>query len=167
MRFGSTDGRERARQEFLRNFRCMATVGTAGDSRERGLEAVTRALSPGLLEGVNAGFLREDAHLVVVILGDEDDCSGIDGLPAPECSSDTLSEQQLRAYQCVWDADKLDPVEEVADLLKTLKKPPFRVMVASIVGEDDGGVYQCPREPLKSCTSPNGVATSVKITGRF
>lgn len=46
------------------------------DSRiERGLDAMALALSPDLLAGPNAGFLRAQAALFVIVVSDEDDHS--------------------------------------------------------------------------------------------
>jgi len=42
---------------------------------ERGLDAMRLALSPELLDGENAGFLRADAALFVIVISDEDDHS--------------------------------------------------------------------------------------------
>src|SRR5206468_1737842 len=53
-------------------FSAVASVGTAGCGFEQTLEAVQRALANTT---ANAGFLRPNANLAVVILSDEDDCS--------------------------------------------------------------------------------------------
>jgi hypothetical protein len=54
-------------------FGCMAKLGTSGCGYEHQLQAVRMALS-GFVTG-NDGFLRSDAHLAVVYITDEDDCS--------------------------------------------------------------------------------------------
>jgi hypothetical protein len=54
-------------------FACLAKLGTAGCGFEHQLQAVHVALS-GFVSG-NDGFLRPDAHLAVVFITDEDDCS--------------------------------------------------------------------------------------------
>lgn len=58
-------------------FSCIAQVGTDGDSDERPMEALTAALSSTMQGsgGCNAGFLRDDAILVVTIITDEEDSS--------------------------------------------------------------------------------------------
>jgi hypothetical protein len=49
-------------------------VGTAGSANERARDAIEAALfTHG--EGENAGFFREDSHLVVFLVSDEDDAS--------------------------------------------------------------------------------------------
>ena len=50
-------------------------VGEDGSSMEQGLEAMKRALSPSSLQGMNSGFIRSDASLVVIFLSDENDHS--------------------------------------------------------------------------------------------
>ncbi len=52
-------------------FSCMAKLGICGCGFEQPLEAMKRALDPG----VNPGFLRENAFLAVIFITDEDDCS--------------------------------------------------------------------------------------------
>ncbi|AKU99468.1 putative lipoprotein [Labilithrix luteola] len=56
-------------------FSCLAEVGTSGPSIEMPLESLKLALNDRVADGTNAGFLRPDALLAVVILTDEDDCS--------------------------------------------------------------------------------------------
>jgi hypothetical protein len=62
-------------------FSCVARVGTFGDGDEQPmgalLEAVGRQQSGS--DGCNAGFLRDDAVLVVTIISDEDDESSPEG----------------------------------------------------------------------------------------
>jgi len=55
----------------------IALVGTQGCGYERGLAAMKRALSDELLGEYNAGFLRDDAMLAVVVISDEDDCGEV------------------------------------------------------------------------------------------
>jgi hypothetical protein len=62
-----------AGQDLATTFGCMASVGTMGCGFEQPLESVYKALHDQVPE--NAGFLRNDAVLVVVWMTDEDDCS--------------------------------------------------------------------------------------------
>lgn len=68
-------------------FSCMALVGDTGCGFEQHLEAIYAALNPNPDTRVpeNAGFLREDAYLAIVILANEDDCS----VPATSSLFDT------------------------------------------------------------------------------
>jgi uncharacterized repeat protein (TIGR01451 family)/MYXO-CTERM domain-containing protein len=56
-------------------FSCMAQVGVDGNSEERQMDALIRALSPELNDegGCNEGFLRDDAILVLTLITDEPD----------------------------------------------------------------------------------------------
>jgi hypothetical protein len=54
-------------------FACLAELGTGGCGYEHQLQSVRLALSGFVAE--NNGFLRSDAHLAVVYITDEDDCS--------------------------------------------------------------------------------------------
>ncbi len=56
-------------------FQTTASVGTGGPSNEMPLRAFEMALGDRITDGTNAGFLRDDALLGIVILTDEDDCS--------------------------------------------------------------------------------------------
>jgi hypothetical protein len=47
--------------------------GDDGSGTEQGLGAIYAALSEPLVSTSNAGFLREDAHLVTIVVSDEDD----------------------------------------------------------------------------------------------
>ncbi|MEZ4366319.1 MAG: VWA domain-containing protein, partial [Kofleriaceae bacterium] len=66
---------EQADADPAGTFACLAAVGTSGPSDEMPLGALRDALEDRMLDGSNAGFLRPDALLAVVILTDEDDCS--------------------------------------------------------------------------------------------
>ncbi len=72
---------------------CLVMVGTDGCGLEQPLESMLKAVAPstvsrsgafdaafnmatpGHADGANAGFLRDDAHLAIVVLAEEDDCS--------------------------------------------------------------------------------------------
>ena len=73
-------------QPLATAFSCVAALGSKGCGFEQPLQAVARSLerSKDPKDAVNAGFLRDDALLVVVVLTDEDDCS----LPADSWLAD-------------------------------------------------------------------------------
>ncbi len=62
-----------ATQDLTSTLGCMANVGGKGCGFEMPLEAMYRALHDPIAE--NAGFLRDDALLAIIMLSDEDDCS--------------------------------------------------------------------------------------------
>jgi hypothetical protein len=87
-------------------FKCIALLGEAGCGFESQFEsvyfAVAREANPGNAD--NAGFLREDAVLAVVMLTNEDDCSvpGSSALLNPGVISvaDSSGLGALRNYRC-------------------------------------------------------------------
>jgi len=56
-------------------FAANISVGTSGSANEQGLQAAYLALSNPLIFGHNAGFIRPDAVLSVIIVSDEEDYS--------------------------------------------------------------------------------------------
>lgn len=58
-------------------FAAMAKVGTGGSGAEQGLQALNLALSASKLAsgGANAGLVREEALLAIVVISDEDECT--------------------------------------------------------------------------------------------
>ena len=63
---------------FLTDFECVAHVGTVGSFRERPISALTAALRDEK-DDCNAGFLRSDAILVVVVVTNDFPDSGCEG----------------------------------------------------------------------------------------
>ncbi len=60
---------------LLESFQCVARVGTYGHYDETQAAAIVSALQPDEAQGCNAGFLRDDAVLVVTLITDEEDQS--------------------------------------------------------------------------------------------
>ena len=62
-----------AEPDLQSTFACVAKVGTAGNPSERPMNGMTEALSPALNApgGCNAGFLRDDAILVITFISDD------------------------------------------------------------------------------------------------
>ena len=60
---------------------CIAALGSNGCGFEHQLASVARALGADGLPppATNAGFLRDDAELAIILLSNEDDCSAPDG----------------------------------------------------------------------------------------
>jgi hypothetical protein len=76
VRFLSVDalGKANFTGSLADRFACVATLGIKGCGYEHQLQSMRAALDQRTSE--NAGFLRPDAYLGIVILSDEDDCSG-------------------------------------------------------------------------------------------
>lgn len=61
--------------DVINAFLAQVDQGSTGSGSERGFDAVQAALSEPLVSNENAGFLREEAALAVILLSDEDDDS--------------------------------------------------------------------------------------------
>ena len=95
-------------------FGCMGAVGSEGCGFEHVLESPYRALHDDIPE--NAGFLRDDALLVVVLVTDEDDCSAPDDtdlfLNTPEANAQY---GVLHSFRCTqWGISCTDPPAPLA-----------------------------------------------------
>lgn len=135
-------------------FAALANVQANGCGFEQPLHAMRRALE----NPANAGFLRTDANLAVVILSDEDDCSVSD---VELLGSNTNVYGPLQSFRCTRfgvtcnvggktpdemnmpgpksgchsnEASLLADVASYADFLKDLKGDPNAVMVSAITG---------------------------------
>ena len=136
-------------------FQATAQVGNTGCGFEQPLEAMVRALDGN---PANAGFLRPDALLAVIVLTDEDDCSAKDdtlfdttqsdpGSPLGPLTSfrcfefgvtcdvnDRITMGERHACQPRSDAGALlHPVQRYVDFLTALKDP-GRIAVTVIGG---------------------------------
>lgn len=135
---------------LIDEFSTLARVGAGGCGFEQHLAAMRRSLA----NPANAGFLRPEANLAVVILADEDDCSVLDpALFGPE--SGMLG--PLLSFRCfefgvVCDPDSprtpgdkrgcsprkgsslVESVEPFVAALLAIKHDPRQVMVAGVVG---------------------------------
>ena len=107
-------------------FACLASLGTNGCGFEHQLQSVRVALSGFVAD--NVGFLRSDAHLAVVYITDEDDCS----VPANSTLFENLSHNgQDTSLRC-----------SLAGHLCDGKAPPaaiFSTSLANCSAAPDGG----------------------------
>jgi hypothetical protein len=160
-------------------FACIAFLGSGGCGFEHTLEAGRRALDPAL--AINPGFLRPDTLLVVVFVGDEDDCSAAKPQlfdPAHQALTDPLGpltsfrctefglvcDEPLRQpgvkHNCRPGQDWLYPVDRYIQFFRALR-PPGRVILAALVAPPSPIVValEGANPVLKaSCQSSNGVA---------
>ncbi len=137
-------------------FAAIAEVGIDGCGIEQHLAAIERVLDP--TNAVNAGFLRDDAYLAVIVIADEDDCS----LAHPGLFAGTANGDEVN-FRCTSDGVACDsPATEFSEalgvredchpkaspryvesigryveFLKGLKADPKDVIVAGIVGTTD------------------------------
>jgi hypothetical protein len=149
-------------------FSCIAALGQDGCGFEAQLHSVVRALgADGFNPPVeNAGFLRSDALLAIVLLTNEDDCS----VPADSDLFDTSSRLvsdplgPLQSFRCneyghlcngappsrtmassfgpgacvpAEEQGQLIPVHTLVEQVKSLKADPTQIVVAAIAGLPD------------------------------
>lgn len=137
-------------------FGCMARLGISGCGFEAPLESMYRALQPGK----NGDFIRDDAYLAIIFLGDEDDCSakeggGIFGDPTGSTTSPLGPRTSFRCHEFGIECDN-DPnprsfgtrtgcqprnnsqyikdVQPYIDYVKSLKSDTKNIIVAGIIG---------------------------------
>lgn len=103
--------------ELVEKFARLVQVGIWGSGHETPFEAVRLALTPPLIDGSvelplsdpsagNAGFFRDRARLLVVVVSDEDDCSELNRPPVVYVGLDNS-----RDY-CTEQGNSLTPVSE-------------------------------------------------------
>ena len=181
-------GRDRNYTGELRDaFSAIANAGANGCGFEQSLAAVSAAVSPG--NTANAGFLRDEANLAVVILSDEDDCSLAD---PTLLSADTSVLGPLQSFRCTrfgvtcdqggattdamnqvgpktnchqsTSSPYLADVHALATELKNRKADPSQVMVAAIVGDPTPFAIEL-RAPAGSVTPIPALAHSCSYAG--
>jgi len=130
--------------EFAGDAACLTTAGTGGCGFEQQLESVLKAVTPSssgvaFAEGTtghgtsaNAGFLREDSILVILVVTDENDCSAWDPELFNPTSSVYSSDLNLR---CSSFPGAMHPVERYVDGLLALRpRLTDRLVFATIAG---------------------------------
>lgn len=106
-------------------FQARVIQGTNGSDQERGLEAALTALEPPLSATRNAGFLREEAALSIIIVSDENDCSDFGALGA-----------DASGEECYTRIEELVSPNDLATRFKALKADPSKVRLSGIVGPE-------------------------------
>lgn len=135
--------------DLAAKFSCAAQVGIEGDGDERPMQTMLAALSPQLTGAgsCNAGFLRDDALLVVVLITDEEDdhetmgCTGtVNTTPANGSAG--------------------EPQQWFDQLVAIKGGDERRVVVLSLVGPQ--GASACPE--LQKC---DGGIVGAEVAGRI
>lgn len=139
---GSKRWVDKADSDKATRFSCLAKVGTNGPSIEMPLYALKLALNDRVTDGTNAGFLRPDALLAVVILTDEDDCSREDNdfIYKGDGACETM--------------ENVKPLPDYVAMLDTAAHGPGRWATAVIAGD-------------KACKSSFGDAAEAKRLKSF
>jgi hypothetical protein len=133
--------------ELAQGVGCVVTMGTAGCGFEQQLEATLKAVTPstglarfengtvGHADGQNAGFLRPDSVLLIVLLTEEEDCSAAN--PAIFDPTDTSFDGSLSTRCFEYGAPELGfvhPIERYVDGLIATRPDATRLVVSGIVG---------------------------------
>lgn len=164
---------------------CRVALGTDGCGFEQPFEAALMGLTPstsdveffggtGIGDGVNAGFVRDNATLAVLLLTDEDDCSTSDQELFNPTSSVYTSDLNLRCSE--YSDEAVFPVARYVDGLLALKERAGDIVFGAITGTPEDSDGLSPAEVLADprmdevpdpespslltpvCASENGVA---------
>lgn len=133
---------------LVTDFQAAVIVGTAGSPREQPFEAARLALLKSAEPGsANEGFLRPGARLAVIMLSDEDDCSG----PTDPAIVDSLACRNAKAAP----TSSLVPVADVAAFLNSpILGEQRNVVVAAVVGVAPGTLEpSCSTCPNTACST--------------
>jgi hypothetical protein len=116
---------------LVEDFRNDVMVGTCGSGKEQGLRTMKLALSDRIADGSNAGFLRPDARLAIIIVSDEDDYGELQN-PGQVTDNGTSHADTTKASTGIY-----APVQSYVDFLHgTLAGQGRDVTVAVIAGVD-------------------------------
>ncbi|MBI5486350.1 MAG: hypothetical protein HY905_03360 [Deltaproteobacteria bacterium] len=132
-----------------RDFGCMATLGTNGCGFEQQLEAARKGLVDHTLAGdCNAGFLRNDSILAVVVVSDEEDCSVADThILDPEADA-IYGHANIRCYI---HPEMLKSVTDMVGQLRGLRGNARDFVMAMIVGVPMGSVCENTGDRVANC----------------
>jgi hypothetical protein len=124
-----------AQEQFARHIACVASLSAQeGPGRcnfGQPLAAARRALALSLWPGAwNAGFLRHQSILAVLVLTDKDDCSAQD-TDIFNPSRDDLGPLTLR---CSRHDELLESPEALANDLRSFRRNPQNLIFAAVVG---------------------------------
>jgi len=129
--------------DFAADAACLASLGTGGCGFEQPLDSVLKALTPGISATTfvmgtrghgdveNAGFLRPNSVLAVVLLTDENDCSAVDPDLFNQSSARYMGDLNLRCFQF---PEALHPTSRYVSGLLALRPDPTRLVFAAIAG---------------------------------
>ena len=143
-------------EDLAKDFGCIAVLGTNGCGFEQQLEAARRALYEKSMPGMeNAGFLRPDTILVILIVSDEEDCS----VANPEFFNLSGISWDIN-LQCYYNKDKLHLVQRYIDDFKNLRcttgpgtcvDTPENLVMGFIVGVPPASVCENSGDKLEGC----------------
>lgn len=174
--FSADDGADGI-DDFVEHVECVGRAGTGGCGFEHQLEASLIALTERAAPGqLNAGFLRDDSMVAVIVLSDEEDCSANN----PEIFNPSRDDYGPMNVRCNFNPDEMHPVSRYVEGLASLREDPADVIFSLIAGvpadlvgdpedidfdtilDDERMTYRVnpanPNELLPSCESVSGTA---------
>jgi len=145
LRLGSEDG-DAERETFVADAICMTSLGIDGCGYEQQLESMLKALTPsespirfemntqGQGDRANAGFVRPDSLLAIIVVTDEDD--GSTSEPQLYADSGSFGTSDARRNIRSFDfPEQLHPTQRYVDGLLNLRRAnPDLLIFASIAG---------------------------------
>ncbi|MFP4599622.1 MAG: hypothetical protein ACOC9W_04135 [Persicimonas sp.] len=125
---------------------CNVMIGDDGQERQQALKVIERSIvdRPGQLDG----FFRDQARLLVVVLTNEDDCSGDEALPGED---PTRSE-------CVWHRDRLTEVDAVVESIHEQTESRRDIALAVFAGPPSGRDVEQGEQVRPVCQGTLGAA---------
>lgn len=153
--------------DYVRDLGCVGTVGTGGCGFEQPLEATLKALTPraatagtapgfepmrffdetgGHGDGLNAGFLRDDSTLVILMMVVEDDCAAADPDLYNIDSTRYSDDLNLRCH--LHGDEALHPVSRYVDGFLQLRRYPNHLVFVPI-GGIPADLATVPGEPTR------------------
>ena len=142
-------------EAFARDVACVAETGVNGCGFEQPLEAILKALSPatpapytassyvspqffratlGNGDGTNAGFVREDSLLAIIVLTDEEDCSASDPELYDLDPESTYGQTDLTLRCFAHAGAALHPVERYVEGLVALRAGRPDLLALAVIG---------------------------------
>jgi hypothetical protein len=137
----------------------LADAGSDGSVYARPLDAIRLALD----NPANAGFVRDDAFLAVIVITATDDCS-----PTPAFTPMATTDPAEAAAHCYVHREDLVDVGAAADALRARHADPSKVVVAVISGPPDPLALQLGDGALElgpACSDEMGGATAAPRLG--
>lgn len=128
--------------KFKADFNTLVKVGVAGSGYEMGLKAVDEFILKDQNPNKALKFLREDSHLAIVIISDEDDGSVATVGTMP-----------------------FDAVEKYTNAFKTLKSKGDLIKTYFVVDQFDRTVYQPGKQPANLPGSSRYKSAAVNTSG--
>ena len=144
------------------DFACMATLGTGGCGFEQQLEAARKGLVEQTApDGCNAGFLRDDSILAVVVVSDEEDCS-VEDTRILNPDADEFGPLNVRCYL---HGEMLKNVGTMVSELRSMRANPRDFVMAMIVGVPMSPACEAFGNDIEGCLALPEMQYGVDGTG--